>query len=296
MEQRKVFSKIGFIFAIFSVLAYLLQGVLFLFLDYFHITDYDTEVTLSTLLMYLAGILVFGLADKLMPMEKAVISPKQMRFSSIMKTVCMSYTVLMASSFLGSILTSVIEVIKGGSILDPVNELVVEMSVPVMIVLTVILAPVFEEFVFRKYLIDRTLPYGEGLSIVLSGLMFGLFHGNLIQFPYAFAIGCFFAFLYIRTGQIGYPILLHAIVNFLGSVVLAMIEFNDLLIILYELFVVVLGISGIVMWIIYAKKMYLSSAEKQIPKGKTFRCVYINVGMLAYIVFWLVNIIFATVI
>lgn len=271
-----------------------MQWILFLILDYFHITDYDTEVMLSTLFLYLTGILVFGLSDKFMPVEKVVTEKKHIKATDMIKIICMSYTVLMASSFLGSILTSVIEVIKGGTILDPVNELVVEMSTPVMFVLTVVLAPIFEEVFFRKFLVDRTLPYGEALSIVLSGFMFGLFHGNLIQFPYAFAIGCFFAYLYIRTGRIGYPILLHAIVNFLGSVVIVMVESSDILIILYELFVFVLAIAGAIMWIIYRKKMYLMETDKQIAKKEIIRTAYINVGMMLYIVFWFLNIIIAT--
>ena len=52
-----------------------------------------------------------------------------------------------------------------------------------MIILTsVIIAPVMEELVFRKYLVDRLVPYGQKTAVVLSGLFFGLFHGNFISF------------------------------------------------------------------------------------------------------------------
>ena len=40
-----------------------------------------------------------------------------------------------------------------------------------MIILTsVIIAPVMEELVFRKYLVDRLVPYGQKTAVVLSGL------------------------------------------------------------------------------------------------------------------------------
>ena len=58
-------------------------------------------------------------------------------------------------------------------------------------------APVVEEFIFRKFLIDRVYRYGEWVAILTSGLMFGLFHENLAQFFFATLIGCFFAFFYI---------------------------------------------------------------------------------------------------
>ena len=83
----------------------------------------------------------------------------------------------------------------------------------------VILAPLLEELICRKLLIDRTVRYGEKLSVLMSGLIFGLLHQNLFQFFYAFALGSVFAYVYVRTGRIRYTIILHAIVNFLGAVV-----------------------------------------------------------------------------
>ena len=82
-----------------------------------------------------------------------------------------------------------------------------------------IMAPVFEELIFRKLLIERTIKYGETFSILLSGFMFGLFHGNFQQFFFASFVGMLFAFVFIRTGKIIYPILLHMTVNLSTSVV-----------------------------------------------------------------------------
>ena len=89
------------------------------------------------------------------------------------------------------------------------------------ILVTAVLAPVFEELIFRKLLIDRTIKYGQTLSILLSGLLFGLFHGNFQQFFFATLIGMLFALVYIRTGRIIYSILLHAAMNFSTSFVTA---------------------------------------------------------------------------
>lgn len=83
--------------------------------------------------------------------------------------------------------------------------------------IAVICAPIVEELLFRKLLIDRIRQYGNGTAIVISGLLFGLFHGNFTQFFYATMLGFLFAFIYTRTGKIHYTIILHMALNFWGS-------------------------------------------------------------------------------
>ena len=89
-----------------------------------------------------------------------------------------------------------------------------------MRILTVgILAPIFEELIFRKLLIDRLIKYGEFAAILTSGLLFGLFHGNFQQFFFAAFLGCLWAFVYARTGRIRYTIMMHMIINMSTSAI-----------------------------------------------------------------------------
>lgn len=103
------------------------------------------------------------------------------------------------------------------------NTAIVKMmmnSNPVMRIVTAgILAPIVEELIFRKFLIDRTYRYGEWAAILTSGLMFGLYHGNLAQFFFTTLIGGLFAYIYIRTGKIWYTIALHMTLNLATSVI-----------------------------------------------------------------------------
>ena len=88
----------------------------------------------------------------------------------------------------------------------------------------VILAPVFEEIFLRKLIIDRLRPYGELAAILLSGIAFGLVHGNLHQLLYACASGILFGWIYVKTGNIVVNISLHATLNFIGGVYASEIE------------------------------------------------------------------------
>lgn len=78
---------------------------------------------------------------------------------------------------------------------------------------TVILAPVLEELIFRKALCGRLLPYGKLVAAVVSGMSFGFFHGDPMAFFYASAAGIVFSLVYLETGNVGYAILLHAMIN-----------------------------------------------------------------------------------
>lgn len=74
------------------------------------------------------------------------------------------------------------------------------------------LAPVAEEILFRG-LVQRTmLPFGKKFAILVSSLTFGLFHGNLLQTPYAFVVGLVLGYVAAEY-HILWAIVLHVINN-----------------------------------------------------------------------------------
>jgi hypothetical protein len=68
-------------------------------------------------------------------------------------------------------------------------------------------------------IIDRLRSYGESACVLVSALLFGLFHGNLNQFFYAFGLGAIFAFIYVKTQRLRYTIFLHMIINLFGGII-----------------------------------------------------------------------------
>lgn len=52
-----------------------------------------------------------------------------------------------------------------------------------------LLAPIGEEVIFRGYILRTLQPFGKRFAIFGSALLFGLYHGNLLQTPYAFLMG-----------------------------------------------------------------------------------------------------------
>ena len=84
-----------------------------------------------------------------------------------------------------------------------------------MLCITVgILAPIAEEILFRGLVFKRLQDYtGNGWAVLISGLLFGIYHENMIQFVYAGLLGFAFAMLMCRTDSLKVVITAHAAAN-----------------------------------------------------------------------------------
>lgn len=77
-----------------------------------------------------------------------------------------------------------------------------------------LLAPVAEEILFRGLIQRSLMPFGKRFAIFCSAFTFGLFHGNLVQTPYAFLVGLVLGYVAAEY-SIGWAMLLHMINNLL---------------------------------------------------------------------------------
>lgn len=75
-----------------------------------------------------------------------------------------------------------------------------------------VFAPVVEEILFRGGVMGALRPAGKRFAIVFSALLFGAFHGNLVQIPFAFLIGLVLGYVAAEY-SLGWCILLHWINN-----------------------------------------------------------------------------------
>lgn len=73
-----------------------------------------------------------------------------------------------------------------------------------------VIAPIAEEIVFRWLIYLRLRDYMRaGTAMVISGVFFGVYHGNLVQGVYASILGILFAYLLELTGSLWTSVLLH---------------------------------------------------------------------------------------
>jgi len=131
----------------------------------------------------------------------------------------MCFGLLYPLNLVGRAANHLVSALLGVSPSDQLQTLVSSSELYITFLFTVVLAPLMEELLFRRLLAGSLARYGQGVAVLVSGLMFGLYHGNLNQFFYAAALGMLFAYIYLNTGRVIITVLLHAGVNFLGSVV-----------------------------------------------------------------------------
>ena len=82
-----------------------------------------------------------------------------------------------------------------------------------------IVAPIAEELIFRGLVMNRLSRVMPGwLAVLLSAAVFGVCHGELVWFCYAFVLGAVFGFIDLRAGSVLPSILGHVAFNAIGQI------------------------------------------------------------------------------
>lgn len=306
-QARKSFSRIGLAMCVILLVAPLVQD-LFVALPQKIWPEiqpfFESSWVIwpaSFLPLYLVAIPAGLLIMKKLPAE----APRKNHLGTgnFLVTLVICFCVMYAGNIIGNVLSFILSLGRAeNALLDYASD-----TNPLKILFAVILAPLLEEYVCRKQIIDRTRQYGEKTAVILSALCFGLLHQNLFQFFYAFGLGLIFGYVYIRTGKLRHTVLLHAIINFMGSVVapwiLSFIDPNAIsaldpeasiqellqlygrlaIVIVYLQILLGVSVAGLVLLIIKWRKTTWEEASSQLPKGTAVKTVYKNVGMVLYI-------------
>ena len=83
----------------------------------------------------------------------------------------------------------------------------------IMVFMIVIVAPVVEEFWVRGIIYDALKPYGCGMAILISSLLFGLMHGSFQMLFYTTALGLALGYVRYATDSLLVVTILHMIIN-----------------------------------------------------------------------------------
>ena len=98
-----------------------------------------------------------------------------------------------------------------------VSEVIYSGGLFMEIVSAVIAAPILEELFFRGMIYKRLRDMiNVKAAVVISALFFGAFHGNLVQFVYAFIIGLMLAYVY---ETIWAPVIFHIGANLISVLI-----------------------------------------------------------------------------
>ena len=158
-------------------------------------------------------------------------------------------------------------------------------------------APISEEILFRGLVLRSLEPFGKKFSMIFSALLFGMFHGNLSQAPFAFGVGIVMAYVTLEY-NIGWAMLLHMINNLLLSDTLFRV-FNHFFPDWGALIVwgIIVGFSIAALVILLVKRnLILDYFRREYDDPLAVRAFFGAPGMIVLLIVLALTILFATVI
>ena len=290
---------------IFAILALIIQIIIVNVIGMTNsslLNDFNVLTILSAICNYILPFpILFYLMKKI---ERQDLEKQNIGLKTFLLYLSITFTLMWIGNIVGLAITSVIGSIFQTEVTNPVQTLINSTDIWLNLVLISIIGPIFEEIFFRKFLIDRTIKYGAKVSIILSAIIFGFFHGNISQLFYAFLLGGFFAYVYIKTGKIIYTITLHIIVNLMGSVFsLFVVESaqailsntygttNLAIIIIYVSVILLALLFGIIGLSMYRKGKF-NGSKTEIALKNPLKTSLLNPGMIFLILFFVAEIIY----
>ena len=300
VDNKKVFNRIGLAIFVSMILVNIVQVI------FFGIIRVVNQELLSALWInyaaiaisfYLIGFPVFYLMIKNLPEEEKRES-KTLGVFEVIKICFMSYSIVYIVNFLTNLFMMLIAVIKGSEVTNPLVNMLEGSNWIWSLIFAGILSPIIEEMMFRGVMLNKLRRYGDKVAIITTAILFGLFHANFSQFFYAVALGMIFAYVALKTGTIKYSIILHIVVNIMGGVILpAAIGDGSNIVVsgCVGLVLLAIVIIGLVLLIKNRKNISLLDGEIKLEKGTAFKTIWVNVGMILYVViclFSMVSILF----
>ncbi|MBQ6696255.1 MAG: CPBP family intramembrane metalloprotease [Lachnospiraceae bacterium] len=265
---ERVAVGIASMFGIYWIYACFLQ-------DYLQISD-SAKKLIGLFSLYGVGLAVFMCILKKVPTQKYV--RRKASLKTIMLCFLLQFTAIMVLSVMVNILTIL------GLMENSVN---INATSPYSLLMLLVFNPIIEEMVFRKLFADKLLQYGELFFMLASSFCFALVHGVSLGIPqiiYTFLLGMIWSYLLVKTGDIRLVIIMHALSNLFGSVIIqALFRVSMILAGLYSMLLMALGATGAVLFCVYKKKVSLDGEERFWRKD-VWKDILTNRGILFYIV------------
>lgn len=122
----------------------------------------------------------------------------------------------------------------------------------VQIICSGICGPILEELVFRGIVYNKLKEFNKPMtSIILTSIIFALFHTNIINAIYAFGVSFILIYLYEKYKTLKAPILMHI---FLNTTIILMLKLIIKNFVVFNLYLLIVSIIILLILRIYLKK------------------------------------------
>ena len=279
-EARRHFSRIGFALLAMALLHQFGGGIAAVLLGD-ALSSTWLQPVVSSLPLYLLGLpALLRILRKLEPLPPPVQEQRRVSPGMVLLLAFACYGAGIALNLAGKGLYGVLSAMKGSEVTDPLQGFLKDSSPGMVLLLTLMVAPLLEEYVFRGVLLKYVGAFGAKTYILFSAFTFALFHANLAQIPYTFVMGMVLAALTYYTGTIKYAVAAHLTVNFLGGGVSVIVRqfgsetvtavFSCAALAIAGLGVIA-GLAGGILLLAKRRKIAFQPPALQIPRGTAYR-------------------------
>ncbi len=317
-KYKQVTNRIGIALI---VLALLIQNVIFVIPEIFGIILDPINLKLSytvrmllQIVLYMAAFILPAILLRALLKKRGLEQPLRLEFkmsASALWLVPAGIAVCLSASLINSYIMNIfvdpeaMQVLLGETVPYEPYQIVL------YFVATAIVPAVCEEFLFRGAVASSLMPYGKGVAVVGSSLLFALMHQNPYQLFYTFLAGLFLGYLYVKTGSILCSTILHFCnnaVSVLMEVVMANLgeSVGNFYYCVILAVVYLLGALGVVAYFVIEKKksrgryddgsfgklIETDNAYEQMPitRGKLVK-YFFTPGMIVYCCITVLNIV-----
>ncbi|MDU1006557.1 MAG: CPBP family intramembrane glutamic endopeptidase [Clostridium butyricum] len=156
---------------------------------------------------------------------------------------------------------------------------------------TCIIAPVFEEIIFRGYILNNMRKYGNFTAIIVTSIFFAMFHFNLVQLVNPILMGIILAFVAVKSESIVPSIIVHMFNNIMAMITTLISTTNSQnILLIWSSIYYICGVSALLYFLFkYGKELIDTCKEKNEVlkvRNKIFYS-FTNKWSLMYLVFYL---------
>ena len=151
-----------------------------------------------------------------------------------------------------------------------------------------ILAPITEEILCRGLILRTLMPFGKKFAIVASAFLFGMFHGNILQIPFAFLVGLVLGYVAAEY-SIAWAMVLHMINNLVVGDMLTRLAPGEVVSsVLLWVIILICAVAAIIVVARRWKEIAAWSRTNAVVPG-VYRCFFSSGGVITFTVLMAVS-------
>ena len=292
---KRIYNITGWMLIINSLLPFVLMtGVSLIYLLVTAVSGWipygvekSIEMSLVILIYIIADFFIVLLGNKLTGIKlRPLFNTKGFSSSFLLMGVVIAIGMNLLAIIVASLTETAFEELFGLMLTSPDDTPSSMIYMIVDCVYAVIIAPIIEEIVFRGFVLKNFSRYNVYTGIVLSGLFFGLMHGNFYQFIFTVPFGMALAYMTVKSNSILPAIFAHFLAN-AGVTAINLIglyneELSDGIFVVWLAFFICVGL--LMLFIGLATKSIRLPKNTKAEKKRGFPLAFTSHAVIIYIV------------